>query len=59
MKLCQIGWVYDLNFAASVKRIAQLGFLEELFDSLPQDEEIKRLRQTVLAYVESQIASIT
>jgi len=57
MKLCQLGWVYDINFTPALQRLAQLGFLPELLRSLPQDEEILRVRRTVLAYVESRTAS--
>lgn len=42
-KLCQLGWIYDLNFTASAKRIDECGFLPELFSFLPQDEAIQKV----------------
>lgn len=55
-KLCQLGWVYDLNFAASLKRIDQCGFLNELFTFLPKDDEIQQACRKVAEYVDSKLA---
>ncbi len=42
-KLCQLGWVYDLNFTPSLRRIDECGFLTKMIDLLPSDEDIQRL----------------
>ncbi|OIO00844.1 MAG: hypothetical protein AUJ49_09200 [Desulfovibrionaceae bacterium CG1_02_65_16] len=42
-KLMIIGWVYDLNFRASFRLLQKYGYLETLFASLPQDEQIRSL----------------
>jgi len=55
-KLCQLGWVYDLNFTASLKRIDQCGFLPRLFSFLPQNDEIQRLCRKIQGYVDSKLA---
>ena len=55
-KLCQLGWVHDLNFTASLKRIDQCGFLEHLFSFLPQDDEIRQACRKVRDYVDSRLA---
>ncbi len=55
-KLCQLGWMYDLNFTASLKRIDQCGFLNELFTFLPEDAEIQKVCQKVTQYVQSRLA---
>jgi hypothetical protein len=59
VKLCQIAWVYDVNFGATLKRIRQRGFLEKIFDFLPDDEDIKKMREKVFEYVETRIKKDT
>jgi hypothetical protein len=55
VKLCQLGWVYDVNFPAALKRIKQCGFLEKIFDFLPADGDIKKVREKIFGYVGSRI----
>ena len=57
MKLLQLGWVYDVNFAATLKRIRQRGLLEKIVEFLPDTEDIKKVKERVLGYVDSRIAS--
>ncbi|UCF43591.1 MAG: HD domain-containing protein [Planctomycetota bacterium] len=56
MKLCQLGWIYDVNFSTTLKRIKQRGFLEMIFEFLPATEDIKRVREKIFEFVESAIA---
>ena len=55
MKLCLLGWVYDVNYSAALKRIKQRKFLEMLFDLLPGTGDIERVKEKVFAYVDSRI----
>jgi len=55
MKLLQLGWVYDVNFAATLKRIKHRKFLEEMVDFLPETEDIKRLKEKIFEYVDFRI----
>jgi putative nucleotidyltransferase with HDIG domain len=55
MKLCQLGWVYDVNFAATLKRIKQRRFLEKTFDFLPDTSDIEKVRGKIFEYVDSRI----
>lgn len=59
MKLCLLGWVYDVNFAPTLKRIKQLRLLEMLVDFLPKTEDIKRVRQKIFDYVDFRISQET
>jgi putative nucleotidyltransferase with HDIG domain len=56
MKLCQLGWVYDVNFPATLKRIRQRGFLEMIFEFLPATEDIKRVKEKIFEFIDSVIA---
>ncbi len=51
MTLCQIGWVYDLNFDASVAELHRRGFLERMFSYLPDDDRIQTVRRRIFEYV--------
>jgi len=55
MKLCQLGWVYDVNFTATLKRIKQRRFLEKIFDFLPETEDVGKVREKIFKYVDSRI----
>jgi hypothetical protein len=51
MKLCQLGWVYDVNFPQTLRRIMERGFLENIFDFLPDNEDIRKVRKKIFDYV--------
>lgn len=55
MRLCQIGWVYDMNFAASLARLRHQGYLDELFGFLPRTDEILRLQETIREYIDTRV----
>ena len=56
IKLCELGWVYDVNFPATLKRIRQRGFLEMIFEFLPATEDIRMVREKIFEFVDSAIA---
>jgi len=55
MKLLQLGWVYDVNFTATLKRIKQRKFLEKILDFLPQTSDIEKVRKKIFEYVDRRI----
>jgi putative nucleotidyltransferase with HDIG domain len=55
MKILQLGWVYDVNFAAALRRIKERGFLEMIVEFLPKTGDIEKVRKRVLEYVDSRI----
>ena len=55
MKLLQLGWVYDVNFTATLKRIGKRKFLEKIVDFLPQTGDIEKVKEKVFEYVDSAI----
>jgi len=56
MKLLQLGWIYDVNFQPTLKRIKQRKFLEMLLSFLPQTEDIQKVKEKILGYVDSRCA---
>ena len=57
IRICQIGWVYDMNFVASLERFNARGLLDELLGYLPQDDRIRQLRLRIFEYLNSRLAS--
>ncbi len=55
VKLMQLGWVFDINFAASLARIRDRGYLDELIRLLPDTPEINHLTGFVMDYVKQAI----
>lgn len=51
MKLLQLGWVYDVNFTVTLKRIQQRRFLETLIGFLPETEDMQKVKEKILSYV--------
>jgi hypothetical protein len=56
MTLCQIGWVYDLNFDVSVAELRRQGFLEKMFSYLPANDRIQTVRRRIFEYVDERVA---
>ena len=59
MKLLQLGWVYDVNFTATLKRIKQRKYLETVAGYLPDTQDIANVREKVFAYVDFRIEQDT
>lgn len=55
MKLVQLGWVYDVNFTATLKRIKERKFLEKLLEFLPKTEDIERVKKRIFEFVDFKI----
>ena len=55
MMLCKLGWVYDMNFAASLARLREQGSLEQILAFLPPTPEIERLGEKILGYVDARV----
>ena len=54
-KIVRLMWVYDINFAWTMKKIVERGYIEKIVQNLPQDEKIaegvKRLRDYVKKFI--------
>ena len=55
LKLCFLGWVYDVNFIPTLKRIKQRKYLEKLLGFLPNTEDIERVKEKIFGYVDFRI----
>jgi hypothetical protein len=56
VKLLQLGWVYDVNFRATLCRIKERRYLETLAQMLPQKPEIVAVSNSILAFVNEQVS---
>jgi putative nucleotidyltransferase with HDIG domain len=55
-KLVQLGWVYDVNFPATLKRIRQRRFLEKLLEFLPRTPDIEKVKDKIFEYVAARLS---
>ena len=55
MKLLQLGWVFDVNFAETLARIHERQFLEQIVAFLPRTDDIARAAKYVFNYVASRL----
>ncbi len=46
-KLLQIGWIFDINFKATLQRVKERGYLESIRDVLPESKEMDELFDTI------------
>jgi hypothetical protein len=54
-KLLQIGWLFDLNFDYSVKRVYEKKYLDKIFESLPKNKKVDIIQNVVNNYFEKRI----
>jgi hypothetical protein len=55
--LLQIGWVYDIYFDVSLRRIVERRLLEQLISRLPETNEIRRATDAVMKYVQNRLGN--
>lgn len=58
-KLLQIAWIFDLNFNYSINRVYQKKYLEKIFDTLPNNDKLMKIREIVELYFKSHIETFT
>ncbi|MGM0406761.1 MAG: HD domain-containing protein [Bacteroidota bacterium] len=54
-KLLQIGWLFDLNFDYSVKRLHEKKYLDKIFKTLPKNEKVDQIKEVVNDYFENHL----
>lgn len=54
-KLLQLGWVLDVYFDHTLKRIYDRGYLQAIIDLLPKTEDVKRATDHILQYTRKTI----
>lgn len=58
MKLLQLGWVFDVNFAETLVKIQERQFLEQIVAFLPHTDDIARAAKYVFNYVATRLEQI-
>ena len=51
-KLLQLAWLYDLNFACSLRMVVERDYIRKIAEMLPRTEEIARAIELVSGYVD-------
>lgn len=50
-KLLQMGWVFDLNFSSSLRKVAERGYMEKIMAVLPDLPEIRRIYDVIRSHI--------
>jgi HD superfamily phosphodiesterase len=54
-KLLQIGWIYDLNYKRSFQILNEKEYLDIIFKTLPNTEEIRTIQKKTNSYLQKQL----
>ncbi|HEY5140230.1 MAG TPA: hypothetical protein VIJ25_13080, partial [Methylococcales bacterium] len=54
-KLLQMGWVYDINFRATLRRIKERRYMESLAEMLPQTPQVSAVCNSILTFVNDHV----
>jgi len=54
-KLLQLAWLYDFNFASSLRMVLERGYIDQLAGMLPASEEFKRAVEHIRSYVDGKL----
>lgn len=54
-KLLQIGWIYDLNYKRSFQILNEKKYLDIIFKTLPNTEEIRAIKEKANSYLQKQL----
>ncbi|MDI3547452.1 MAG: hypothetical protein PWR10_1104 [Halanaerobiales bacterium] len=55
LKLMQMGWIYDLNFKASLRTVKKRGYIDKIYQSMSPSKEAKEIYQQIVAYLNSHL----
>lgn len=59
MKLLLLAMIFDVNFAPTLKRIKEHGYVGQLLQLLPNNEVMEKVGQTMRAYMENKISQLS
>jgi len=55
IKLLQLAWLYDLNFAASLRMVEERDYIQKLAAALPRNAEMDQVLGLVREYVQGKL----
>jgi hypothetical protein len=55
--LLQVGWVYDMYYDATLRRIVEKKYLDQYISWLPKTDDVKRATDAVMRYVQKRIGN--
>jgi hypothetical protein len=54
-KLLQMGWVYDVNFRATLRRLKERRYMESLAEMLPKTPQVSAVCNSILTFVNDHV----
>ncbi len=58
-KILQIAWIFDLNFDYSIKQLFDKKYLDKIFDALPENQKVNKIKEIVNKYFKNHIETLT
>ncbi|MCF8045525.1 MAG: HD domain-containing protein [Desulfarculaceae bacterium] len=55
LKLLQISWIFDLNFDASIQTTITNGYMEKIFSTMPQSDDLIHAKSFIDSYISEKI----
>jgi hypothetical protein len=52
MRLMYLSWAFDLNFPVTISRVLEEPYLDILMDSLPEDDDMQKVRDRIRWHLE-------
>lgn len=56
-KIVRLMWIYDINFAWTMKKIVERGYIDQIVEALPMDENVAKGVVRLYSYVKSKCNS--
>jgi len=53
MKLLRLSWIYDINYKITLMKVMERGYLDVIFEALPNTDEIIKVKERLLEYINS------
>ncbi|HOV27935.1 MAG TPA: HD domain-containing protein [Pseudobacteroides sp.] len=53
MKLLRLSWIYDINYKITLMKVLERGYLDAIFEALPNTDEVTKVRERLLKYISS------
>jgi len=58
LKVVQMGWIYDINTSKALSLVIERGYLEAIYQTLPETERINKLYHMMQKYLSDQSQSL-
>ncbi len=55
IRLIKLSWIFDINFNVTLKNIVEKGYIEKTLDSIPKNEEMRNIKESLYKYINNRM----